>query len=363
MSKFEKSKSVVLQSFSIASTDNYIPKSKFKNEIAHILNENHKTYKYIAINALIAKAAMHSINPLCLQKKSSLVGAYDARSHCHEVLVPFERNYLQGALGSSNEPFLNKPARFEELSKSNAVRKGRDKELLSLLCDMLPQINDEEIAFAVLTDALYYANEISKNKAATLTFEKNSVNTTKIPDFLHSILEKSYGGETLSLAIGSIMKAYATGLKGQVSVQVHKINQSGASSKEISDIDVYLDNKILYTIEVKDKPFTEYDVEHAVSKSAQSGANKLFFIIGPRGEYIGTSKAPHELINDASLQGINLIMITHQAFINQLVGLTVWDKDNKLFITFIQDIFKEAQVKDETISHVLECATEYNLIN
>lgn len=363
MSNFEKSKSVVLQAFTIASKDNYIPNSKFKSEIAFILSENHKTYKYITINALIAKAALPSINPLCLQKKSKLEGAYDARSHCHKVLVPFERNYLNGALGNSNEPFLNKPARFEELSKSNAVRNGRDKQLLFMICDMLSQITDEKLAFSALTDSLYYAIELSKNKFTTMNFKRNSVSTKVISDFLHSILEKSYGGETLSLAIGSIMKAYVKGLKGQTQVQVHKINQSGASSKEISDIDVYLDSHILYTIEAKDKIFTEYDVEHAFTKSAQSGASNIFFIIGPRGEYTGTSKTPNELIEDASLQGINLILISYKAFIHQLLSLTVWNEENELFINFVHEIFKEAQVKDETISYILEKAAEFNLID
>jgi hypothetical protein len=196
-----------------------------------------------------------------------------------------------------------------------------------------------------------------------MTKNKNSVSTTAISDFLDSILEKSYGGETLSLAIGSMMKAFATGLKGKTLVQVHKINQSGASSKEISDIDVYLDGCILYTIEVKDKVFTEYDVQHAVNKSANSGASNLFFIIGPRGGYVGTSKTPNELIEDASLQGINLIIITYKAFIHQLLALTVWNSENGQFINFVQEIFKEAQVKDETISYILESANEYNLIN
>ena len=38
------------------------------------------------------------------------------------VIVPFDTEVLNKALGGSNEPFLNKPARFPELSTSNAVR-------------------------------------------------------------------------------------------------------------------------------------------------------------------------------------------------------------------------------------------------
>jgi len=35
-----------------------------------------------------------SINALCLQKKSTLSGAYDARIVCHKVVVPFEMDTL-----------------------------------------------------------------------------------------------------------------------------------------------------------------------------------------------------------------------------------------------------------------------------
>ncbi len=362
MSKFEDSKFIILKAFDIASQDNYTPKSPFKNELAFILNENHKTYKYILINALLAKAAMPYINPLCLQKKSKLSGAYDARSHCHEVIVPFERSYLHGALGSSNEPFLNKPARFEELSKDNAVRKGRDKALLDTLCDMLPEVSNSTLAFEALTDSIYYAIQLANNRAVIFEYTNREVSTKQISDFLFTVLEESYGGEILSLAIGSLMKAYVKNLNGTGLVQVHKVNQSGASSKEISDIDVFLNNTILYTIEAKDKVFNEYDVQHAVTKSSTAGASSLFFILGPRGEYKGIEKTPDELIIEAEQVGIHLTLITYKAFINQMLMLTVWNKDTKEFIQFIRETLIEAQIKDEAVSYVLETASNYQLL-
>ena len=93
-----------------------------------VLEHTHLTYKYILVTALTAKATDESVNPLCLQAKSALLGAYDARSICHGVIVPFDMEVLNKALGGSNEPFLNKPARFPELSTSNAVRGGTRSE-------------------------------------------------------------------------------------------------------------------------------------------------------------------------------------------------------------------------------------------
>lgn len=80
-------------------------KDSVSTKIKQVLEGNHKTYKYILFNGLLAKATNNSINPLALQAGAPIIGAYDARSLCHKVVVPFERNFLQNALGGSNEPF------------------------------------------------------------------------------------------------------------------------------------------------------------------------------------------------------------------------------------------------------------------
>ncbi len=72
-----------------------------KEFIDFVLDNTHLTYKYVLVNALLAKSTNSAINPLCLQKKSSLSGAYDARDLCHKVLVQFEKEKLGKALGGS----------------------------------------------------------------------------------------------------------------------------------------------------------------------------------------------------------------------------------------------------------------------
>ncbi|MCY8573492.1 restriction endonuclease, SacI family, partial [Bacillus haynesii] len=207
-------KKTINNAFDIATSKNYSPESQFSNEVFTILSSNHKTYKYIMVNALLSKATLPEINPLCLQKQSKLKGAYDARSICHKVLVPFEREKLRGALGYSNEPFLNKPARFPELSPENAVRRGKDKELLNLLCGFLPEVS-EKSAFYALADALYYALKQVKDKEKS--YQKLIVKTPsffQIENFIKELLQKSFQGESLVLAIGTLINIFADSLEG-----------------------------------------------------------------------------------------------------------------------------------------------------
>lgn len=65
--------------------------------IERILRGSHKTYRYILVNALLAKATNESINIFSLQKGDGTDGKYDARSLCHKVVVPFETLKLPGS--------------------------------------------------------------------------------------------------------------------------------------------------------------------------------------------------------------------------------------------------------------------------
>ena len=72
-------------------------KDDISASIQTVLKGNHKTYKYVLINGLLAKATNDKINALALQAGAPITGAFDARTLCHKVIVPFERDFLQNA--------------------------------------------------------------------------------------------------------------------------------------------------------------------------------------------------------------------------------------------------------------------------
>ena len=69
-----------------------------------------------------------------------------------------------------------------------------------------------------------------------------------------------------------------------VVVEVHPVNQSGASGREVSDLDVYLNGKLIISNELKDKEYAEPDVRHAADKVMSAGGTGMLFIEGPRGK-------------------------------------------------------------------------------
>lgn len=358
----DKAKEVLNKALENAKKPDYDLKSPFANEVNTILTANHLTFKYILITALLAKASFPGVNPLVLQKQSLLEGAYDARSLCHKVLVQFERDHLSNALGGSNEPFLNKPARFTELNVNNAVRRGSDQQLLILLCTFLPKFETQEDAFLALSDAIFIVLKTVESKNSLYdSFEKRSYTYEQCEKLITDLVEKSFGGETLSLVIGGLLTLFSKNFKEQISVEVHTVNQSGASSKEISDIDVYLNKKILYTVEAKDKEYTPQDVQHAVHKAAISGADRLMFVTGPRGKLVDTEKSQENLINEASAKGIYLSFFTYIEFTKMMLSLVVLE-DEKTFFDILLGISKKARMRATTINHLIEVSRKNDFI-
>lgn len=320
-----------------------------KDLIDYVIDGTHLTYKYVLFNALLSKATDENLNPLCLQKKSTLPGSFDARTICHKVIVPFEQTTLKKVLGGSNEPFLNKPARYTDLSKSNAVRRGKDQEMLYRLCDELPLINTSEVAYEDLLYLLHKLVQLRDANESLMVFSvPDSMNLPgKLLTFCRTTLIESYEGETLTLIIAGL---YHLLYRAQnATVEVHPVNESGASSKEISDLDIYINDSLITSNELKDKEYAESDVRHAADKVLQAGGTRMLFIEGPRGHGSGDFK--NQIIQEYSARNFMLTIIPCDLFITNIMSV-IPNIDCHEFMRFILFSAHETKFKEETISYM-----------
>lgn len=321
-----------------------------------ILDNKHLTFKYVLFNALLSKATDENINPLCLQKHSKLPGSYDARTICHKVIVPFEKNELDKVFGGSNEPFLNKPARFPELSPNNAVRKGNDLLLLNTLCLNLPKINTSEEAYYALVYFLKKAIDIREKKR--LLYSNIQVHTNIVPQqllsFFSSLISKNFEGETLTLAVAGAY--YILYPKDSCYISIHPVNESGASSKEISDLDIFFGEKTPIANELKDKIFSETDVCHAVDKAIKAGCNRMLFIKGKHAHC--SSSSLDSTIDKYRNQNFVLNIINAEDFISYAVSIAININVIDL-VNFLIQKARETKFKEETISYLLEAIKKY----
>src|SRR5579863_2057347 len=85
--------------------------TKISEAISRSIDSATKTYRYVLPTQLLAKLVDADLDCRCIQVGSGLKNSFDARSVCHEVIVPFDREN-HGVLGGSAEPYLNNPLRI-----------------------------------------------------------------------------------------------------------------------------------------------------------------------------------------------------------------------------------------------------------
>ena len=332
------------------SSTSWSPCSDHHKLIKDVILGSHLTFRYILTTAILAKNINNLIEPLALQVGSELDGAYDARSVCHKVVVPVERALLGGRLGESNEPFLNKPARFKELSIHNAVRKGKDLNSLKMVIHILSHLDDKN-SLNSLRDAIFYILLRDSRDVGALLSQNTDKNRIDAYEFFTRFSSRSFEGETCAVVTGAALSIIVGLSHNDTRVFVHPVNQSGASSKEIADVDIYNSGGPLLCAEVKDKAFTIEDVEHAVKKAIVNKVFSLMFVIGPNG---GSPVKFSELERFWRERGFFLTFID----IEKLVSASLVfgdDKRGEEFINNTAQFCKMARVKDEVFSHLHEC--------
>ena len=341
-----------------AKTDRVQPTDNLVVLLKKVILGSHKTYKYVLVTSLLAKAVNSRANAVSLQAGAPISGAYDARSLCHKVVVPFEREHLVNALGGSNEPYLNKPARFTHLSQSNAVRAGNDRMILNALLEIAHIVNNggSPVAFKCLSYCFQLLeNVIAQNELLSTVKTIITPDLVDIYRYIARYIEVSFEGETCAAVVGAVEKQFYSCLKGEYRVEVHKVNECGASSKEVGDIDVYEDGKCFYSIEVKDKAFTVYDVEFAFNKMIAANVKRGSFVYGPRATF-DAEKVKITLFDFEQKKFVTLFME-----ILQYVRLVLFQTPRVQMNNFIQlllDITHEINAKDCTIRRVHELAVE-----
>ena len=248
------------------------------SDIDAVINGGHKTFRYMLFTGLLAAVTDRKLHPRCLQAQAQVEGSFDARSLCQHVVVPFEKTFLRGRLGASGEPYANKPARFAMIELSNNVRKGPDAATLRRLYDVLEfvRIASDDIRTKAFCYALRLILLRPPNAATVLAAAPviaSHLDHARFFDFLGA----HTGGVS---AVATLAAYFRTFFVKATRVDVHPANESGASSREVGDIDLVLAGGKRYAVEVKDKPFSDIDVQHACERTLSAGVRKLMFALG-----------------------------------------------------------------------------------
>ena len=232
-----------------------------KDTIDFVMNgKNCLTYRYIMFTALLAKAIDPQIDILSLQAGDTSIGAYDARSLASKVVYPFQKNILGNVLdGANSDPLVNKPGRFLRLDKSNAAAGGDPTRALEQLCDNLPKVQDSLEARKCID---YIVSMLLDAKA---------------------LLDKGFGGAALVIVTTALYHLQYS--DDEYKISAHPVNQSGSSKRQFSDLDVFRNDLPFIATELKDKPFSSSDVDHAAETAYKAHAKSLMFVAGRQSSF------------------------------------------------------------------------------
>lgn len=245
--------------------------------------KNSLTYRYILFTALTAKAVNPSVDILSLQANDDSAGAYDARSLCAKTVYPFQKLFLSDTIdGSNSDPLVNKPGRYPRLSLSNATAGGDPKRVLSMLCTDLPKVDSADCArlcLSYLITKLLRREESESKKAIKFAEASKLADKRAARKLVDELIDQGFGGAGITIAASACLRIMFT-KEENYEVIPHPMNQSGASSKQYSDLDVLRYHKPWIGVELKDKPFTNRDVSHATQTAASAQAKALLFVGG-----------------------------------------------------------------------------------
>ena len=138
-------------------------------------------------------------------------------------------------------------------------------------------------------------------------------------------------------------------------VEVHPVNQSGASSKEVSDLDIYIGGKLCISNELKDKDYSATDVRHASDKVIMSGGNRLLFIEGPHAS--PTSHFKNELQIEYHKRNFQLTIESYIDFFNSMIN-AIPTIDCHEFMSFIITKARDTKFKEEVIDYLDQLAQQ-----
>lgn len=248
-------------------------------KICAVINGRRKTYRYMLFTGLLVAVTDHALHPRCLQLKADCDGAFDARSLCKQVVVPFEKEILKGRLGGSCDPYVSNPARLPMVEKDNDAKSRLDREMLGCLYDVLEdaRCSDEARRKALFRYAYSLVLQLPPTESTVADYvPKDAPGLT--PEKFFDFLAAHTQGASAVVTLAAFFRRYYS---KDAKVIVHPVNESGASSNEVGDIDLAFADHRAYAVEVKDKPYGAVDVNHACEKALKANVHRVIFAYGP----------------------------------------------------------------------------------
>lgn len=278
-----------------------------------------KTYRYVLPTQLLSKLARPSLDCRSVQAGSGLVEPFDARSICHRVIVPFDREN-NNVLGGSAEPYLNNPLRIPAIQPA-ARNAQKDKDGFDDLMKVLDyaQENPGHLLFLVRATLSAVRSRLAE---VSVTYPvPNRVSLNQTTDALAEFLSDRTGGLRFQSVAVALFRSIGERFKLFADVVCSNINAADVSTGHAADLEcIDADGQIVLAVEVKDRELALRQLQDKLPSVRQKGIRELLFVI--QGSILDAeSNEITETINREFTTGQNVYVVEWERFLGSCLVL------------------------------------------
>jgi len=260
-------------------TYNVIHIDDLRQAIYGCINSKTKSYRYVLPTQLVAKISDPSLDSRCIQASRGGKGAFDARSVCDKVIVPFDRQN-HNVLGGAPEPYVNNPLRVSEIStefRSNQKDKAGWDALILVLNEVEKRRNTNftKIVFTQALIEIYRRLSIVK---ITYPIPKR-VSLERTQEMISTYLSVQSGGERVLTIVSALMELIGEQFGVFAEVRRGSITAADKPSGLVADIECRdKEGNILLAVEVKDRELVLNHIETKLPNMRSNRVSEILYI-------------------------------------------------------------------------------------
>jgi SacI restriction endonuclease len=300
--------------------------------IDSLVDARTKSYRYAVIVQLLAKATDPSLHAASLQKQASLRGAFDARSLCDEVVVPFDRRN-DAVLGGSSEPYANNPLRIPAILPKYR-KQQRQKTEFDQLCRVVDFAqNNPSAARDLLAHAL---GAVRRRLESTRVIYPVPIRTSldKTLELVAAFLDERTGGARLEALMLALFRTLGERFGAFSQVTCQHVNSADASTGMIADIECTdAASTLVLAVEVKDRQLTLKHTQDKLPAARQRGLKELLFLV-TGGVQSDDAPAIAALIKREFEAGQNIYVFEHLDF-TRFVAMLLGEVGRRHFLVAV----------------------------
>lgn len=274
-----------------------------EQRIRKILTSESKSYHYILITQILAKAVNPELDCRSIQKTTGRPGAFDARSLCTKVIVPWERQN-HNLLGGSSDPYVSNPMRIQgvypEYSSDKRVKEWADIEYV---LNEIQKKNNTTYTESVYSVVLSETHSLLVD--ANIVYPvPHRISRESIEDLLIGFIKDPSGGDREETIVTALLRTIGNEFHYYSEIKRGKVNAADSASGMAADIECMQNAQIKLLIEVKDHLLSKEEVLSTIDKARSKKITETLFIC--KGIKESDKASIHNIIQSQFTAGQNI---------------------------------------------------------